>query len=168
MNPEPSDPNTHTDRQLPRIDTSLDHDQVYGRLLKLSKQGKLAGFRHEKGSDDAVVDAHGNPFDSDLLIHHTGHSLEFVMKMRAKLPIVFAILLVLTVCPGLPLTDSYLLTFGWYERLVSGWLETWMWYLPMTVLPIPFVWRTSMMKSVRTTHEHALETIEKIRITLSA
>lgn len=167
MNPEPSNPSNHIDNQLPRIETSLNHDQVYARLLKLSKQGKLAGFRHEKGAADAVVDAHGNPFDSDLLVHHAGSSLEFEVKMRAKLPVVFAILLVLTVWPGLPLTDSFLLTFGWYERLVSGWLETWMWYLPMTVLPIPFVWRTSMMKSTRSAHEHALETIEKIRICLS-
>lgn len=167
MNPEQSDTKTHAASQLPSVVTSIDHDQVYARLLKLSKQGKLAGFHHERGSADAVVDAHGNPFDSDLLIHHSGSSLEFEVKMRAKLPLVFAILLVVTVWPGLPLTDAFLLGFGWYEKLVSGWLETWMWYLPMTVLPIPFVWRTSMMKSTESARIHALETIERIRICLS-
>lgn len=148
---------------LPTLPTSLSSEQVFERLLKLSKQGKLAGYEHQAGTSHATVDAHGNPFDSDLKIQHADQAVEFELTMRKKLPVIFAVLLVVTVWPGLPLTESFMLTMGWYERLVSGWFETWMWYLPMTVLPIPFVWRTSMMKSVRSAHEHAIETVEKVR-----
>lgn len=159
MKPEQTEKTT----KLPTLVTSLNSEQVFTRLLKLSKQGKLAGYVHQVGDSYATVDAHGNPFDSDLRIQHTGHAVEFELAMRKKLPLIFAVLLVITVWPGLPLTESFMLTMGWYERLVSGSFETWMWYLPMTVLPIPFVWRSSMMKSVQSAHEHALETVDKVR-----
>lgn len=159
MKPEQTEKRT----ELPTLETSLTSEEVFGRLLKLSKQGKLAGYAHQAGATHATVDAHGNPFDSDLKILHTGQAVEFELAMRKKLPVIFAVLLVITVWPGLPLTESFMLTMGWYERLVSGSFETWMWYLPMTILPIPFVWRSSMMKSVRSAHEHALETVEKVR-----
>lgn len=154
-------------KNFPTIETALTSEQVFGRLKKLSKQGKLAGFEHTQCSSHAVVDAHGTPFDYDLRIEHAGNVIEFSMNLRKKLPTIFAVLLIVTVWPGLPLTDAFLLGFGWYERLVSGALETWMWYLPLTVIPIPFVWRSSMKKSQQSAREHAHETIEKIRTVIA-
>ena len=133
----------------------------------MSKQGKLAGYQHQGGESRATADAHGNPFDSDLIITHSDHAVGFDLKMRPKLPIVFAVVLVLTVWPGLPLTDSFMFNFAWYERLMGDSIQTWMWYLPMTVLPIPFIWRSSMMKSQKSARAHAAETIEKIRAVIS-
>ncbi len=151
---------------LPSIETSPDSAAVFAALSKMSKQGKLAGYQHQSGESSATADAHGNPFDSDLVVSINEQSVVFDLKMRSKLPIVFAVVLILTVWPGLPLTDSFMFNFAWYERLMGDKIQTWMWYLPMTALPIPFVWRSSMMKSQKTARAHALETIEKIRAVL--
>lgn len=155
--------NDQGDGQLESIQTKLTSGEVFSALSKLSKQGKLAGYEYESGSDEATVDAHGTPFDSDLYIRFNDGELCFRMVMRRKLPVIFALILVATVWPGLPLTDSFLFGYQWYERLMGDSIKTWMWYLPLTVLPIPFVWRSSMMKSRSSAREHAQETIEKLR-----
>ena len=151
------------DGQLNSIQTQMSSEEVFAAMLKLSKQGKLAGYEHQQGSDVATVDAHGTPFDSDLCVRFKNGELGFNMVMRRKLPVIFALILVATVWPGLPLTDSFLFGFEWYERLMGDSIKTWMWYLPLTILPIPFVWRSSMMKSKASAAEHAQETIEKLQ-----
>ena len=151
---------------LPTISTDRSEAEVFGSLLKMSKQGKLAGYGYADGDDSAVADAHGMPFDSDLVIKVADEKVRFSLKMRPKIPAIFAVLLIVTVWPGLPLTDSFMYSFVWYERLMGESIETWMWYLPLTVLPIPFVWKSAMKKSRASAHEHALETIEKIRAVL--
>lgn len=154
---------------LPVLKSKHEAQQVLKILSTMSKKGKLAGFvlDQSKGNTHAIVDAHGNPFDSDLIIEcsdqDSGCEIRFTRTMRKKLPIIFAVILVVTVWPGLPLTDSFMLNFGWYERLMGSRFETWMWYLPITVLPIPFVWRSTMKRSEDSAHGHALETIERIR-----
>jgi len=154
--------------QLPNIKTGMDTLGIFGALLKLSKSGKLAGYEHNTGSSSAAVDAHGTPFDSDLVIEHLGDSVNFSLKMRHKMPAIFMVLLLVTVWPGLPLTDSFMYSLGWYERLMGDSIDTWMWYLPMTVLPIPFVWKSAIKKSRASAHEHAVETIEKIQTELQS
>jgi len=149
--------------QLPGVETTMDSPGVFAALLKMSKSGKLAGYQHAVGESSAVVDAHGTPFDSDLVIVHSVEGVRFSLRMRRKFPAIFMALLLVTVWPGLPLTDSFMFSLGWYERLMGDSIETWMWYLPMTVFPIPFVWRTAMNKSRMSAHEHAVETIEKIQ-----
>ncbi len=151
---------------LPTIPTDRSQAEVFGSLLKMSKQGKLAGYGYADGDESAVADAHGTPFDSDLQIQVAEGAVRFSLKMRAKFPAIFAGLLIVTVWPGLPLTDSFMYSFEWYERLMGESIETWMWYLPLTVLPIPFVWKSAIKKSKASAHEHALETIEKIKAVL--
>ncbi len=155
---------------LPEIQTSMDSSSVGNTLRKMSKRGKLAGYQAGDVDGSAIADAHGTPFDSDLLIAWASQGdatqVRFDITMRRKMPIVFALILVVTIWPGLPLTDSFMQSFGWYERLMGDSIETWMWYLPMTVLPAPFAWRSAIKKSKVSAHQHALETIEKIRTTL--
>ena len=157
---------------LPSIQTAQDAEAVYGALLKMSKRGKLAGFEHDAGAGSAVADAHGSPFDSDLLIEHaggeSGGEVRFSLKLRTKFPAIFAALLIVSVWPGLPLTDSFMFNFEWYERLMGESIKTWMWYLPLTVLPIPFVWKSAIKKSHKSAQSHAIETIEKIRAVLGS
>ncbi|MFK7758457.1 MAG: hypothetical protein AB8C13_00760 [Phycisphaerales bacterium] len=157
-----------THETLPVLHSEHDAHHVLELLSTMSKKGKLAGFvRGDSGGHGAVVDAHGNPFDSDLRIEcskqESGCTVRFTRTMRKRFPIIFALILVFTVWPGLPLTDSFLYSFGWYERLMGTRFDTWMWYLPFTVLPIPFVWRSTMKRSEDSAHGHALETIERIR-----
>jgi len=148
---------------LPSIETSMNAAGVFAALTKMSKQGKLAGYEYDGGPGAALADAHGTPFDSDLVIEHVNGEVRFSLKLRVKFPAIFMTLLLITVWPGLPLTDSFLYSFGWYERLMGESISTWMWYLPLTVLPIPFVWRSSIKKSHASAHAHAIETIEMIQ-----
>ncbi len=155
---------------LPTIQTTLNASEVVDRLKVRSKRGKLAGFDEHPRAGIASVAAFGSPFDSVLSIHHAENTVSFTLNLATKLPTIFALVLVLTVWPGMPLTDSFLSNFLWYEGLLSRGLATWMWYVPTTILPLPFVWRTAINRSRASAREHAIGTVEKIRkaIELSA
>jgi hypothetical protein len=150
--------------ELPAIPTSLSADEVQNRLSTMSKRGKLPGFEASEPGALCSVAAHGTPFDSKLLVRHNENELRFECVMLRLMPCVFAILLVVTIWPGLPLTSTFLTSFDWYNSIMSSiGIETWHWYLPLTILPAPFAFRSAMMKSRNSAHESALETIEKIR-----
>jgi hypothetical protein len=79
--------------------------------------------------------------------------------------------LLLSVWPGVILTDSILkIWFEWYFALSQrpvfqiGGLDsfTYLWYIPATVFPLPWVWRSLMRKSRDSTQASALEMIGKI------
>ena len=167
---------TTPDEPLTRFQTPLSPDDAIAALRTLSKRGKLAGFREpERPVGDrrrVVADAHGTPFDADLLIDlepdDPGTRIEIRSRLRRTMPLIFMGVLVVTIWPGLPLTDAFLLTFRWYERLVSGPLATWMWYLPLTALPAPWIMRSSIRKSRASTRTHAEETAERLKDALNA
>ena len=91
-------------QQLPTIETTLEPSEVVDRLKVRSKRGKLAGFDEHSKSGIAAVAAYGSPFDSILTLHCTDHTVSFQATLAKKIPTIFAIALVLTVWPGLPLT----------------------------------------------------------------
>lgn len=159
------DPSSST--ALPSVQTTLTPDEVKQRLTKLSKQGKLPGFAPDEPDALCSVAAHGTPFDSKLIVHHRGEALEFETALLPTMPRIFALLLVVTVWPGLPLTDSFLSSLDWYIGLMARiGIDTWHWYLPLTILPAPFAWRGAIKKSRASADASALEAIEKIRAVL--
>ena len=154
-------------QSLPTIQTELSSDEIRARLHTLSKRGKLPGF--EKNPSDAIcaVAAHGAPFDSRLLLAIKDGQLRFECRLLPMMPRIFAILLIVAVWPGLPLTDTFLSSFDWYNAMLSSiGIKTWHWYLPLTVLPTPFAFRGALMKSRSSAQESAMEQIEKIRSVL--
>jgi len=145
-------------------------------LERMSKRGKLAGFRRIDDRTFAAA-AHGTPFDRELVGAvepagpEGGSRIAWSMRWKRTVPTVFAASLVISVWPGLPLTDSILSTYwGWYSGVTSagGWLRTWMWYLPLTVPFVPIAWFGALKKSRRSSVEHARETVEKIGAALDA
>ncbi|MCA9274672.1 MAG: hypothetical protein KDA29_01460 [Phycisphaerales bacterium] len=159
--------NPQADPQLPTVPTSLTGDEVRSRLKAMSKRGKLPGFEPEEPGALCSVAAHGTPFDSKLLIRIDGGDLSFECEMNRLMPCIFAVLLVVTVWPGLPLTSTFLTSFDWYNSIMASiGIQTWHWYLPLTILPVPFAFRSALMKSRRSAHESALEAIEKVRSVL--
>jgi len=167
---------TTPDEPLTRFQTPLCPDDAIAALRTLSKRGKLPGFREPEVTDAdqrrVLADAHGTPFDADLLIDLTpadeGSRVEIRVRLRRAMPLIFLGVLVVTIWPGLPLADAFMLSFRWYERLVSGSLATWMWYIPLTALPAPWIMRSSIKKSRASTREHAEETAERLKSTLNA
>ena len=152
---------------LPTIETDLSSDEVRTRLLTLSKRGKLPGFEKDVPGALCSVAAHGAPFDFELRVHHESGKLSFECRLLPIMPRIFALLLIVAIWPGLPLTDSFLSSFDWYNGMLGSiGIKTWHWYLPLTILPAPFAYRGAIKKSRASAHESAIEQIEKIQSVL--
>lgn len=151
MNAAPPD----TQTTLPGIPTTLTPEQVRQRLTIASKRGRLAGFNASPPEGMFAVAAHGHPFDGELIAEHSGDRVRFRVRMLRKMPVIFAVVLVVTVYPGEYFMDQ-LIPGEW------GWINTWWWYGPLTVLPLPWMWRSLMRKSRATIDASAREVIGKI------
>ncbi len=149
---------------LPVLVTALESAQIPRRLDALARRGKLAGFR-ALTPDTFTTDAFGEPFDHDLIgaIEDAGdrRRIRFHLRMRRRMVVVFAILCLLTIEPGRYLLDQFI-PGEW------NWIDTRIWYYPLTILPLPWMWHRMLRKSRRTSYEHALEQIERIRVALDA
>lgn len=153
---------------LAALTTEKSAAEVVASLERLSKRGELPGFDKEDSRGLFSVEAAGNPFDRRLVARARERDgltvLEWELVTPRRWPIVIAVVLAVTVWPGLPITHSLLVNYfpGWYGGLVSGWFRTWMWYLPLTVIPIPWAWRSTMRKMRATTLASAREAVGKI------
>lgn len=152
---------------LPRLRTALRSAEVFERLSKESKRGKLPGYvalmpPKENGAGAARVLAFGGVYDYEMLIdvsperEAAGSRVGFRLNLLKKMPWIAIGLIVFTIFPGLPLTDSMLSAyFEWYR------IETWWWYLPLTLLMLPMMWK-QFRRSQTEARKDACETIEKI------
>lgn len=157
----------HKHQALPTIKTDLEPDAIRERLGGLSKRGKLPGYEPVDPQGICAVAAHGTPFDSKLVLQHEHGVVRFDCKMLPVMPRVFVLLLIITVWPGLLLTEDFLVSFDWYNNILNRiGLETWHWYLPLTVLPAPFAYGSAIRKSRVTAYQSGMETIEKLRALL--
>ncbi len=148
-----------------RVESPLEPSAAIAACRERAKRGKLAEFEVGAGGSWFAVEAAATPFDHQLvgdLKQTQGGSVAELRLVRLKrMPIVFAVVLAITVWPGVWLTDSMLVTyFTWYSRWVQDmpWL-TYAWYLPLTALPLPWVWagcvRKSRIEAVESAHEMA-------------
>lgn len=143
---------------LMAIETTLDAAECTRRAERLSKRGKLPGYQPDPGLFSCA--AFGAPFDYRLVAEHTGGRLTFRAERLTKLPAIYAIVLAVTVWPGVVFTDSLLNTwFGWYP---NPWWFTWAWYIPLTLIPIPWIWRSVSRKSKASALGHAYEQLERL------
>lgn len=145
---------------LPRVRTALGADEIERRAARLSERGKLPGYRGGVAGALFECAAFGNPFDYRLVARLEGGELRFEARLRARMPAVFWAVMAFTVWPGVIFTDSLLNTwFGWYPN------ETWVtyaWYVPLTLLPLPWVHRRLMRRTRLAALVHAHEQIGKI------
>src|SRR5262245_31712851 len=157
-NTPPSPPDQEA---LPRILTALTAEEILDGLALASKRGRLPGFvARPPGGGLFAVTAFGHPFDSDLIGEHRPEmGLVFRLAMHRRLPVIFAVILVLTVWPGVYCVDELIA-----QLLPSLWRPwtTYYWYIPLTILPAPWIWRSVIQRSRRSAREHAMETITKI------
>jgi hypothetical protein len=154
--------------RLPRVQTELSPQEVLERLDRMSRRGKLPGFTSQAGGGIVPlfsVEAHGSPFDGDLSAHYRaagegpGGDLEFDLQMRWRLPALFAAALLATIWPGVYFTDELIAQH--LPGLWRPWVTYW-WYLPLTIIPLPWVWAKLMRRSRHVVQTSARETIEKI------
>lgn len=148
---------------LPDVRTSLAAPEVVERLERLSKRGKLPGFARGSGQVLFSVEAYATPFEGVVEAHAEttpqATLLRFSYRMLTRLPAIFAVICVLTVWPGVILTDSLMKTYfpAFTESVPTAW-----WYLPLTVLPFPWMWMSWLKKSRAMGIQSAQEQVAKI------
>lgn len=146
---------------LPRIKTPLAADEIGRRMIELAKRGKLPNHAPDP-RHLFRCDLFGEPLDYSMSCAAKGDggttTLRFAAAMKLRAPVIFWIIAALTVQPGMWMTDSMIRTY-----IPSYDIPTWWWYLPLTVLPLPFVWIRMVRKSRLASREHAIELIDRIR-----
>lgn len=148
---------------LPTLTVPLAPDEIVERLRTASKRGRLAGFAAPHPGGLFKAEAFASPFESELIATAQdapgGRALAFRVRMLPRLPVIFAAVCIFTVWPGVWFTESLLQTYWpWLPQQVpTAW-----WYLPLSILPLPFAWRSWMRKSRRESDASAREQIAKI------
>jgi hypothetical protein len=146
--------------KLPSIFTDLDSTEVAKRAQRQSERGKLPGFIATIPDGLYEANAFGNPFDYRLIANHTPGKLGFNIKIKRKMPIIFWAVMAFTIWPGVIFTDSLLNTwFSWYPN--ETW-KTYAWYIPLTVLPLPWLHKAVMARTRLAALVHAHEQIHAI------
>ncbi len=156
---------------LPALSTPLDASAILAQLDALARRGKLAGFEPASASAGHLfsIEAPGAPFDHALLVGGQSRdgvtTLTAQLRMLPKLPAIFALLLAFSVWPGVWLTHSMLRAyFSFYT--FEEWV-TWAWYIPLTVLPLPWMLARMVRRSREAAYASALESLELLRKALN-
>jgi len=149
---------------LSSVRTPLTPKDVVLTLEKAATKGKMPGYRMGTQTGAFTTLAFGAPFDHELIgtaAAQDGRTLvTFRLRMLPKLPAFYAALIVVSVWPGVWLTESMLTTyFSWYPR--NMWW-TWAWYMPLTVGPLPWMWKKWVVGSRTAALTDARETITRI------
>lgn len=150
----------------PVLRSPLPTREVVERLSRQSKKGKLPGFKllrkPTSDTDEGGVRllVFGGIYDHEMLVRvvPAGAGAELLMRVRLllKMPMAAIAILVLTVFPGMYLTDSMLSTyFEWYT------IETWWWYMPLVLLMLPMMWKQYTQARAEAKRE-AAELCEKL------
>lgn len=140
------------------------------RLSQASRRGKLPGFHPGPGEQEFRVRLMGEPFDRELrgradAGEGAGSAVTLNERVMLLWPVVAGVLCVVAIWPGVWLTDSMLETYWpWFTARV----ETWWWYMPLTVIPLPFALRSMWRKSQKSSDEQREKAIRAIREALSA
>ncbi|TVQ63316.1 MAG: hypothetical protein EA379_04155 [Phycisphaerales bacterium] len=147
-------------------------DAVFERLDRAARKGDMPGLRAGDDGQSFRLRIFGELFDRELVgearpdTASPGES-EIVYRVRLLplMPAVTVVTLVFVIWPGVWLTDSMLSTyFPGFTRAVP----TWWWYMPLTVLPLPWAVRTAWRRSCATANEEIVKAAERVRTALGA
>lgn len=153
----------HPSEDLPSLLSPLTPDVAIARLASASKMGRLPGFSRASDGKGFRVSVLAGIFDHDLratMAPDAGATrISFELLLRWRLPIIMTVVIVLSVWPGLPITDSMLrLYFPAYHQ----WgIQTWWWYMPLLVISIPPLWM-QFRRSQREASTEARSQIEQL------
>lgn len=152
----------------PSLRTPLAPDAVLESLDRASRKGKLPGLRLDRAARSFSLSDFGRPFESVLTgtiapdsPTAAGSRIHLNSRVKPTLPIIYAVILVVTIWPGILLTDSMLkLYFSWYT------IPTWWWYLPLTVPFSPWAWWKAWKQSKASAAVEGAELVSTLTATL--
>jgi len=163
--PEPHNPGSAGgEAPLATLESSRTRAEVLDRLANAARRGRLAGFRRLEGGASFEFDAYATPFDYrgigtiEPRADGAGSVIRFETRVRRKMVVIAAVVLIATLWPGLPLTESMIDTYWAWHRVH---VQTWWWYVPMWALGLPWVW-SAWKKCRREAEGEARQMIAKI------
>ncbi|MGQ0627391.1 MAG: hypothetical protein ACT4PL_04730 [Phycisphaerales bacterium] len=160
-------PNGNTPGGLPTVQTPLTTDEILSRLDNESRRGRLAGFERSAPGGVFRFAAFGSYFDGLATARASsdgaGTRLVFDVALKPLLPWIKAVVMVLTVWPGVVLVDSFLANF----HFARGWWPTWWWYIPLSAPFVPWTIWVSIRRSQAAVDASARETIAKLAVVLN-
>jgi len=168
---EDANPNTPAPDAMPSLRVDMHRDEAVWKLEVMSRRGRLPGFRRTMSG--CAVNAHGSPYDKTLHLDAadtSGPGTLFTTRLllERKMPTITALIFIATVWPGVLLTDSFMrLHLDFYTNWTNQGLQTWWWYVPLTVLSLIWAWFAALAKSNKTASKSAREALEKIAAELN-
>lgn len=155
----------------PSMRSALAPSDVLDRLRKESKRGKLAGFREVDarviGALEFEVSVFGAPYDRRLVgralpADGGGTVISFASRLDRRYPsIVIGVVLLMLSPPAIWMTHSFLSGWRWYHGLFPTVWWTCIWYLPLSLLALPGLWK-QFRKSEAKSAEEASKVWSKI------
>lgn len=147
---------------LDPLEVRLPPQAITSLLDAAARRGELPGYRAGNGASLFEITDFGTPFESVLkasALEERGVTrIRWELAVQRRLPVVFLIILIATVWPGVWLTDSMIRTyFSGYD------IATWKWYLPLTAPFVPWAMWSAIRKSQVSAHGQAAELVEKVR-----
>lgn len=145
---------------------ALTPNDALARLDFASRRGRLPGFHHERASDTFTLRIYGELFDRELIAGVRPDDdapgrcvVSFRLRLLPLTPALAAGFAAFAVWPGVWFMDSILVT---YIPSSAGWIPTWTWYVPLTVIPMPFAARAVWRKSNTIVAAELAKTTERI------
>jgi hypothetical protein len=155
--------------QASEVRVALAPAEILARLDTASRRGRLPGFTARPREGILfTLELHGQPFDGVMTASATpadgGTSvLTLRWRMLQQMPLIFMVVLIATIWPGVYFMDRLIPgSWTWIPAFGSWWPQTWWWYIPLTVLPLPLAWRVLMRRSRGALEAAAVEAIEKV------
>lgn len=150
---------------LPAVLCALTPAEVLDRLSTASRRGRMPGFHNHNQPGGVLfsVAAFGQPFDGELRVRAAarpgGSTLRSEERILRRTPAIFILALAFAVWPGEYFMDQLMIQFlpGVRDAVPTAW-----WYLPVTILPIPWLWRAVMRRTRESVRASALHAIERI------
>jgi hypothetical protein len=172
------DPAALARQPLPAIIMPMPPEALVQHLDKLARRGKLAGFAPIDATKATAapagsifsIAAFGTPFDAtlyavaqplgDVTSSSSSTRLTFSRVLKRKGLIGFGLVLLLTIWPGIELTRSLFASTFPEQRWLIDYLPYW--YLPLTIISLPWGLWEAWRRSTRTSHASAHEAITKL------
>lgn len=146
---------------MPVLAFPISEREIIIRLEEASKRGRLAGYRPGNNGVLFRTSAYGTPFEGLLEAHATstesGTSLRFTRRIKRTLPIIFCVILLITIWPGVVVTQSLLASM--FPKATWLWGTNWYWwvYMLLSVPTAPWAmwkaWKRSNAEIETSSHE---------------
>lgn len=125
------------------------------QLEREARRGKLPGFERLSGPWCFEVEAFAVPFTGVMKARAEREGertvLRFQTRMGPTMPLVWLVIMLVTIWPGLPLTENLIEAIGptWL------WPYTIYWYLPLSVISLPLAIWSGLKRSKAMMHASA-------------